>query len=211
MKQKTVKHIRELWSDRKGKVIVVNCSGLGAHFLGGVQDKSVYPTRGKYADTLSYLTGQTVIVHAPHIKHTITLGNENLLDPDDTTQRQEAAQKFAYIIPRQSGACILGGTFEEDNWNMEVDPRTTEEITKRCLEICPELKIDGEPLQIVCSNVGLRPTRHGGIRLEAEKVGNSVLLIHNYGHGGYGYQSSWGTASSVLQLCRKRLCQSSKL
>ncbi|KAL3899474.1 MAG: hypothetical protein SGCHY_002028, partial [Lobulomycetales sp.] len=45
MKQKTVKHIRELWSDRKGKVIVVNCSGLGAHFLGGVQDKSVYPTR----------------------------------------------------------------------------------------------------------------------------------------------------------------------
>jgi D-amino-acid oxidase len=40
---------------------VINCTGLGARFLGGVQDSAVYPTRG-----------QTVIVKAPHIKKTIT-------------------------------------------------------------------------------------------------------------------------------------------
>jgi D-amino-acid oxidase len=91
----------------------------------------------------------------------------------------------------------------------------SDEILRRCIDICPELQIDGQPFKIIGSKVGLRPTRHGGIRLESEFVGDKlqVLLIHNYGHGGmlsirlisgYGYQSSWGTANSVLKICEER-------
>lgn len=64
---------------------VINCTGLGARFLGGVQDDALYPTRG-----------QTVIVHAPHIKRTITF-----VRPNGNT----------YIIPRSDGTVILGGTY----------------------------------------------------------------------------------------------------
>lgn len=31
-------------------------------------------------------------------------------------------------------------------------------------------------------------------------AGQPVLIAHNYGHGGAGYQSSWGTAYHLLRL-----------
>lgn len=95
---RTIKDIRELWADAKPADIVVNCSGIGARLLGGVMDTAMYPTRG-----------QTVLVHAPHIKHTI------YTKIDD---------KLAYIIPRIGGTCVLGGTFQADDWNMQVDQKT---------------------------------------------------------------------------------------
>jgi glycine/D-amino acid oxidase-like deaminating enzyme len=49
--------------------------------------------------------------------------------------------------------------------------------------------------------VGLRPFRPEGFRVEAERVGNR-LLVHNYGHGGAGITLSWGTASLALDLAR---------
>lgn len=87
---------------------------------------------------------------------------------------------------------MLGGTFQEGDSNLEIDQVTrwdpkrvncSDEIVRRCIEICPDLEIDGEPLKIIESKVGLRPTRHGGIRLEGGLKGEhgQVLLIHNYG------------------------------
>jgi hypothetical protein len=34
-------------------------------------------------------------------------------------------------------------------------------------------------------------SRKGGIRVELEKWSNGVPVVHNYGHAGAGYQSSW--------------------
>jgi D-amino-acid oxidase len=45
--------------------------------------------------------------------------------------------------------------------------------------------------------VGLRPFREGGIRLETEKVGDTVV-VHNYGHGGAGLTLSWGTVFEAV-------------
>jgi D-amino-acid oxidase len=42
-----VNDISNLWSDSTPD-IVVNCSGIGARFLGGVMDEAVYPTRGLF-------------------------------------------------------------------------------------------------------------------------------------------------------------------
>lgn len=69
-------------------------------------------------------------------------------------------------------------------------------------QLVPELG-PKENLQILHESVGLRPTRHGGVRLELESRGPIGTVIHNYGHGGMGYQSSWGCAESVLALAQE--------
>jgi len=46
---------------------------------------------------------------------------------------------------------------------------------------------------------GLRPYRAEGFVVEAQRVGNK-LIVHNYGHGGGGMTLSWGTASLAVDL-----------
>lgn len=53
--------------------------------------------------------------------------------------------------------------------------------------------------RIIREVVGLRPFRETGFRVEAERLGEK-LLIHNYGHGGAGVTLSWGTASLALDV-----------
>lgn len=65
-------------SDPKPDALIV-CTGLGARFLGGVEDKGVYPIRG-----------QTVIVRAPWVRFGRSEVN---LD----------GGMWTYIIPRRSG------------------------------------------------------------------------------------------------------------
>ena len=45
--------------------------------------------------------------------------------------------------------------------------------------------------------VCLRPFRATGPRIEAERVGEK-LVVHNYGHGGSGWSLSWGSAEVVV-------------
>lgn len=185
----TITHINEAFD---GSDIVVNCTGINARFLGGVEDKSVYPTRG-----------QTVLVRAPHITHTITVGSDDADASKETSV--EKSEKFTYLIPRSSGILILGGTFQEGNWETRVDSATTDDIIKRCIALCPEIAVDGV-VDVIESRVGLRPTRIGGVRLEGclvKRKDGDLMLIHNYGHGGYGFQSSWGTAESVLAIAQQ--------
>jgi len=49
--------------------------------------------------------------------------------------------------------------------------------------------------------VGLRPYRAEGFVVDAERLGEK-LLIHNYGHGGAGITLSWGTAALAVALAR---------
>ena len=46
--------------------------------------------------------------------------------------------------------------------------------------------------------VCLRPFRAAGPRLEAERLGDKVV-VHNYGHGGSGWSLSWGSADVVVR------------
>lgn len=48
-------------------------------------------------------------------------------------------------------------------------------------------------------NVGIRPFRKAGIRLEPEYLKNK-FIIHNYGYGGSGLTLAWGGASEVISL-----------
>ena len=47
--------------------------------------------------------------------------------------------------------------------------------------------------------VCLRPFRAAGPRLEAEAIGQT-LVVHNYGHGGSGWSLSWGSAEVAVAI-----------
>lgn len=52
---------------------------------------------------------------------------------------------------------------------------------------------------VIGSNVGIRPYRKGGIRLEKESLGDKAIF-HNYGHGGTGVTLAPGCVEKVVSL-----------
>lgn len=147
----------------KENKIVVNCTGLGSREL--CNDQLIYPSRG-----------QTVKIKRKDFE-TI------LVD-------EEVAEQLAYVVPRTNDI-ILGGTFQENNWNLEADPKDTEAIIQRCAKLNPIFS----EVEIIDVLIGLRPVRPE-VRLEHERKGNNYI-IHNYGHGGAGFTLSWGCAQDV--------------
>ena len=152
--------------------VVVNCVGLGARDLVG--DASMQPIRG-----------QIVRVRNPGLTRFV-LDEEN---PEGVT----------YIVPR-SHDCILGGTADENEWDLDPDPETAEGILRRCTRLEPQL----ENTEVLEHKVGLRPGRPA-IRLERVDGPDNVPLVHNYGHGGSGITLSWGCAEETLRLVREAL------
>lgn len=146
--------------------IVVNCTGLGSRKL--FNDNSIYPVRGQ------------IVKVKPN-------GFNQVIDDD------EGPNGLGYIIPRINDI-VLGGTAQVNDWNLEVDPKDTEEILRKCAALAPEFK----KVEIIGESVGLRPARDE-IRLEAEDFSGKTV-IHNYGHGGSGFTLSWGCAQEVATL-----------
>ncbi|KAK1454800.1 FAD dependent oxidoreductase [Colletotrichum melonis] len=162
---------------------VFNCTGLGSYFLGGVEDKSMYPTRG-----------QTILVEQPiePLKR-MYFRSPRRVDNDTT-----------YIFQRPlAGGIVLGGCRQDGNWDKEVDPELTKTILQRCCALAPELGKPGD-LKIIKHGVGLRPNRKGGPRIEVEKR-DEGLVVHNYGASGAGYQASWGMAAHAVNLAKLQL------
>jgi hypothetical protein len=164
--------------------LVINATGLGAKSLIGVQDPKVFPARG-----------QTVLVKAPNV-----LTNFGCRDTDFLPKGESM-----YIIPRPSpeGHVILGGTFLPDNYSTLPDMDVAERILKNAYNLCPALS-DGqgwEKIEVVKHNVGLRPCREGGARIDLEErstgegkllpasvkgKGRQVGVVHAYGIGPAG-------------------------
>ncbi|KAJ7070310.1 hypothetical protein B0H15DRAFT_968671, partial [Mycena belliarum] len=202
----TVQHIAQvveggvgIFNGRKclsSPAAVLVCVGLGARTMGGVEDKDVYPIRG-----------QTVLLRAPWVKFGRAASSRSGL--------------WTYIIPRRSGDIIVGGIKVENDWYPVPRPETTLDILKRGLALCPELappeiRAQREPVLedlqsiMIEEGTGLRPGRKGGIRLEVEWAtgrDRKVPIVFNYGHGGYGYQSSWGSATLAVELLEKALAE----
>ena len=83
---------------------------------------------------------------------------------------------------------------------------------KRAVDLCPALTGGKgiEHLSIIRHGVGLRPLRISGVRLEKEKI-RGVWTVHNYGHGGFGYQSSYGCSQVAVKLVEEALEERAKL
>ncbi len=141
---------------------VVNCTALGARAL--CKDEEIMPVRGQVA-LLSPLNNN----------HAIYLDNETPF----------------YVVPRKD-AVIIGGTYEENNWNEQTEPETINRLLKNAYAALPHLQNQ----QVIGSWAGLRPYRKE-VRLEIEEGSN---IVHNYGHGGSGFTLSFGCAETVLAL-----------
>lgn len=176
--------------------MIVNCTGLSSLKLGGVEDKALYPARG-----------QIVIVRNDVNVMASVSGTDD--GPDEAT----------YIMHRAAGGgCVLGGCLQKNNWESQPDPNLAIRIMKRCVTLCPELVPKGkgiEALDIIRHGVGLRPMRNGGIRVEKDGLkgrdGESVNVVHNYGHGGYGYQTSYGASQAAQKLVEEMLQPKARL
>ncbi|KAF7972606.1 hypothetical protein HWV62_17422 [Athelia sp. TMB] len=133
--------------------IIVNALGIGARSLVGVLDTSVFPIRG-----------QIILVQAPHCTDYYS---------DTTTYEEDGA---FYIIPRPgpNGTILIGGTFQEHNWDTSHNEQTAKEIFARCAKVEPKL-LDKDNVKILSHNVGLRPARESGPRVEIETI--SVPLV----------------------------------
>ncbi|SLM39478.1 d-amino-acid oxidase [Lasallia pustulata] len=185
--RKIFKHIAEAaevhHSGEKADIIV-NCTGLSAGTLGGVEDKKMMPARG-----------QIVLVR----------NEANVMCTNSGTDDGE--DEACYIMQRAAGGgTIIGGSFQKGNWESQFDPNLANRIMKRAVDLCPALTGGKgiEHLSVIRHGVGLRPLREGGVRLEKEKI-DDVWTVHNYGHGGYGYQSSYGCSLVAEKLVEEAL------
>ncbi|KAF8202078.1 hypothetical protein K438DRAFT_1581678 [Mycena galopus ATCC 62051] len=174
---------------------VIVCAGLGARSLGGVEDKTVTSVRG-----------QTVVLHAPWVGF-------------GSTRRKIEDEMISYVIPRHGGNIVLGGTLNADDWYPLPREETKTAILEKALALWPEIappqaRKDRVPtIQdlypiIVEDGLGLRPHRNEGIRIEAEWVEANdakAPVVFNYGHGAYGFESSWGSASMAVELMEEVL------
>lgn len=101
----------------------------------------------------------------------------------------------AYIIPHEDN-CVLGGTAEFGEWELTPRPDEAERIRERCAELDPRIA----EAPVFGTELGLRPARDGGVRLETDRLPNGRPCVHNYGHGGAGVTLSWGCAQDVLEV-----------
>ncbi|KAG8969346.1 hypothetical protein FRC05_001085 [Tulasnella sp. 425] len=142
--------------------VIVNASGLGAKSIIGIADPLVHPIRG-----------QTVLVRAPKVNWCL-MGLSFYVNPETS--------ESTYLIPRPNGDVVLGGTFQVGNWDVSPDPAIARGILERCLTYCPELATqppatpnatttpDISTIKVLRHNVGLRPARTGGARVEKEII-----------------------------------------
>lgn len=106
-----------------------------------------------------------------------------------------------YVFPR-TNECVLGGTNEPGAWDERTDGAALAAIQESCRALEPSLA-DG--YTVLGAAAGLRPVRAGGVRLQAEALGDGCTVIHNYGHGGAGFTVAWGCADEVAERVMERL------
>ena len=120
-----------------------------------------------------------------------------------------------YIVP-QRHRTVLGGTLVAktapgERW-VPGDRRLWEASADEAADVwarCCELVGREPPVKPTAAHAGLRPRRiDAPPRIEADQLegpdGQETPVIHNYGHGGAGITTFWGSAELAWELYRRR-------
>ncbi|GAB7352378.1 hypothetical protein MBLNU459_g2814t1 [Dothideomycetes sp. NU459] len=154
---------RTLHSSGQAASIVVNCTGLGAATLMGVQDTAVSPARG----------------------HIVLLRNDTAGRITFVSGTDDGPEETTYIMQRPGGGgTVVGGCYQAGRMEADPDPAMGERILERAVKLVPSLA-NGRGragLDVIRQGVGLRPVRIGGYRVEREQK-HGWTIVHNYGHG----------------------------
>lgn len=153
---------------------------VGSKSIIGVEDTKLYPIRG-----------QAILVESSEINEFLAaeggayvckwkqagMFSGSIID-DHSTQGGEAT----YIIPRPgekyTNTVLLGGTYQSGNWDTSLHMDVAQRIFERCAKLAPSLK-DSGVTKILRHQVGLRPAREGGARVETEIVALPLRSTHN--------------------------------
>lgn len=166
-----------------GAAAIVNCSGLAAGHL--VPDQRVYPLRGALVHLRNDGTDMPRITTAHCMAFDESLGGQNMI----------------FIVPRGRDRLVAGGLVQPGEWDTDLtmDDADVRSMLERCRTFLPALRaaapVDDRPIR-----TGLRPARHGNVRLEVEP---GTSIVHCYGHGGSGVTFSWGSATEATDILDK--------
>ncbi|KAF5598379.1 d-amino-acid oxidase [Fusarium pseudocircinatum] len=175
-----------------GHDVLINASGLGPRNLVDIQDPDML-----------FLKGQIILVKSDYNK----------------CMMRDDGKDYTYVIPRLDGTVIIGGIRDPDtryvktrvltfnttnrhfaNSDMGVDRAIDKDITRRVNKSLPaHFSADPADYNIVGHNVGIRPYRSTGMRIEKE-IKNGQNIIHAYGITGGGYIFGFGVAREVAKL-----------
>lgn len=161
--------------------IIVNCSGLNRDTLLPVPERN----------EAKVIRGQTVLVRNSF---------------DRTITRQCADGTWSFLIPRpRGGGTIVGGTKQIADTETQARPEERQILLENAVRYFPEFVEDVSKFEIVGDNVGQRPWRQGGMRIEIDEqsLGEKGTVVHGYGAGGRGYELSWGAAEEICALVEK--------
>ncbi|KAK5078645.1 hypothetical protein LTS08_006389 [Lithohypha guttulata] len=154
--------------------VIINCSGLGVPTLSDPNTKVI--------------RGQTVLVRNKFNK---------------TLTRQCADGTWSFLIPRPlNGGTIVGGTKQIDDLDDSVRSEERGKLLENAVKYFHEFVSDVNEFEVITDNVGRRPWREGGVRIEVDRdtLSGRAVVVHGYGAGGRGYELSWGIASQICAL-----------
>lgn len=155
--------------------LVVTAVGLGAGDILEIKDTRMDASRG-----------QVVLIKAPWMESR----SRGKIRWSGLSKICDEGYRDVYVIPRGDGTLVVGGTRLTGDWNEEPREETTRAILERVLKFLPQLARPGssrmtptyEDVDILSVNVGLRPVREGGARLEIGKIGSGgSKIVHAYG------------------------------
>ncbi|SCU78083.1 LAME_0A03224g1_1 [Lachancea meyersii CBS 8951] len=183
MNRMTLQSLSQVHDICPSNSVVFNCSGKGLQY-DGTYDPKCFTIRG-----------QTLLLNAPQDTKYSSL----------TVTHQDRHGNWTFVIKRpakhgQNAQYILGGTKQLDFDGVAPRESDTRAILERGRILFPELMV-GNDFSIARVNVGFRPAREGGSRVDLERTPRGPV-VHSYGLGGMGFETSLGVAKHALQLYR---------
>lgn len=180
---KSLDEVRALDAD-----VVFNCTGF--------ESPKIFPD-----DSLFYVRGQSMFINAEHLEGPyfgIASGH--------------------HAIFRHRNGFYLGSYFLEEPTTISLVPKQIEyELSLQFAQdpyktLCRRLGFDIPYInfnQISRVNIGIRPFRAEGPRVEADDIlasssRQALRVVHNYGHGAHGWTVGYGSAEDAVNIAEVR-------